>query len=109
VTNRNGDRGKEKKPLRQGGAADSSVNNEKAESAPRGLWKDRLTLAIALWGAVVGTAVAIRDSAKAFYDSLPQFFVRTEIDLDDPAKSTGHITVRTGNVGTPTATLDPTL
>jgi len=72
------------------------------------MWKDRITLVIALWGAVVATGVAVRDSVKAFYESLPQFFVRTEIDLDGTDKMVGHITVRIGNVGTPTAILDPT-
>ena len=51
------------------------------ESVPKqSRWKDRITLAVALWGAILATALGARDTyIKLFYENVPEFYVRTEL------------------------------
>jgi hypothetical protein len=96
-----------KKPLLN--PADSRRDNR---TAPAGKWKDHITLFLAVWGAVLGTAAAVRDTFKYFEDARPKFYVRVQVEGAVPTgetKPVGHITVRLANTGTATATLNPTL
>jgi hypothetical protein len=77
-----------------------------------GKWKDRITLFLAIWGAVLGTAAAARDTFKYFEDARPTFYARIQVEGVVPTgetKPVGHITVRLANTGVATATLNPTL
>lgn len=80
------------------------------EASKESRWKDRITLALALWGAIVASAVAGRDTyIKIFYENVPEFYVRTKLEAGSAGdgKQLGQLTVRIANVGATTATLDP--
>jgi hypothetical protein len=84
----------------------------RAKDAAGGKWKDRITLFLAIWGAVLGSIAGVRDMMKYIEESRPKFYVRAQVEGIVPpgeAKPIGHITVQIANTGTATATLDPTL
>lgn len=76
-------------------------------------WTERVTLIVALWGAIVATGVAIIDVVKAHREAEPEFYVRVSVDLSvkvgnvPDAKPVNKIEVRITNIGIATATLDP--
>lgn len=76
-------------------------------------WKERLTLSLAMWGALVSTAVAIRDTINSFEASIPRFYVRAAVqgsDVEGTDKDpVGKIVVTVANVGSAAAAVDPTL
>jgi hypothetical protein len=88
-----------------------STRSAEKPPEPPSRWKDRITI-IALWGAIVATVVAGRDTyIQLFVAHIPEFYVRTKLEVatDNNGKQIAQLVVRIANIGSETATLDPGL
>jgi hypothetical protein len=72
-----------------------------------------MTLAIAVWGALVSTTVLGLDLIRMVSDSVPEFYVRTQVEAAGETtrsgQKPGRFRVTVANISKPTASLDPIL
>ncbi len=81
-----------------------------AEAGGKPSRRERVTLALAIWGALLGTGVAVKDGVRQYVEARPVFYVRTQVEItgaDSKGTPTGRFRIRIANVGAATATLEP--
>ena len=105
---------KNRRPQRASAAGQTpTISVTKIDSKKENRWKDPITLTLALWGAIISTGVAIRDTINSAEANVPRFYVRAALQGSDvegtDQKPVGKIVVTIANVGSSSATLDPNL